>query len=160
MEELMTRFGNAALLVLVALLASGQDKEVKTLKLRIVAIEQHDDPRPVTATSIDDQGAKLVLVTAHPVFKVTGEDSSSRLVLSCEWPESYTIPPSKPDDVVSGCPKFFHVGQVVTFEKVSGGWEAIEATGIEGVSKSSMPINKQLPFRLVEEGPVGTKPCR
>ncbi|MHB8214744.1 MAG: hypothetical protein ACYDDS_01575 [Candidatus Sulfotelmatobacter sp.] len=125
-----------------------------------MAIEQHDDPKPVIATSIDDKGAKLVLVTAHPVFKVTGEDSLNRLVLSCDWADSYTIPPSKTDDVVAGCPRFFHVGQVVTFEKVSGGWEAIEAKGVEGVSESSMPKNKQLPFRLVEEGPLETKPCR
>src|ERR1039458_733484 len=98
----MTRFGAATLLALVAILVSAQDNGVKILKLRVVAIEQHDDPNPVTATSVDDKGTKLVLVTAHPVFKVTGEDSLNRLVLSCEWPESYTIPPSKTDAVVAG----------------------------------------------------------
>jgi len=155
----MARLGTVVLLVLMAM-ASAQDKEVKAFKVRIVAIEEHDDPNPVSANSIDDKGAKLVLVTARPVFKVTAEDSSNRLVLSCEWPKSYTIPPAKPDDVVPWCPRFFHIGQLVTFQKVPGGWAAVEAKGVEGVSESAMPKEKQLPFRIVEESPVETKPCR
>jgi hypothetical protein len=160
MEEQMTRLGRGLLLVLVATLVSSQEKSVGVLKLRIVTIEQHDDPKPTIATSIDEKGAKLILVTAHPVFRVTGEDSTNRLVLSCEWPERYTIPPSQPTDVISGCPRFFHVGQVVTFRKISGGWAAFEASGVEGVSESAMEKNKQLPFQIVEEGTVETKPCR
>jgi hypothetical protein len=156
----MTKLSGAIVLALITIAVSAQEKEPITLKLRIVAIEHHDDPKPISATSIDEKGEKVVLVTSHPVFKVTGEDSSNRLVLACEWPESYTIPRASPDEVGSGCPRFFHVGQVVTFQKVSGGWAAAEAKGVEGVSESAMPKSKQLPFRIVEEGPLETKPCR
>jgi hypothetical protein len=159
-EELMIRLETLITLVLVVTLARAQDKGVKTFKLRIVTVEERDDPNPISATSVDDKGAKLVLFTARPVFRVTGEDSSNRLVLSCEWPKSYTHPPAKPDDVVPWCPRFFHVGQLVTFQKAPGGWAAIEAKGVEGVTESAMPRDKQLPFQIVEEAPVGTKPCR
>jgi hypothetical protein len=155
----MTRLMIVILLALVAARANAQEKEVKTLNLRIVGIEERDDPKPVSAPVEDEKGAKLVLVTAHPVLKITGEDSANRVVLSCEWPRTYTVPLTKSDEV-PWCPKFFHVGQVVTFRKLANGWAAIEARGIEGVSESAMPKGKQMPFQIVEEGPSKPEPCR
>ena len=147
------------LFALVVASANAQEKQVKSLKLRIVAIEEHDDPKPTSVPVTDDKGAKLILITAHPILKVTGEDSANRVVMSCEWEKSYTVPLTKPDEVL-WCPKFFHVGQFVTFQKANGGWAAIEATGIEGASESAMPKDKQMPFQIVEEGPAKPEPCR
>jgi hypothetical protein len=155
----MSKLGPIMLFALVAALSNAQEKEVKSLKLRIVAIEDHDDPKPTSVSGTDDKGTKLILITAHPILKVTGEDSANRVVLSCEWVKTYTIPLTKPDEV-PWCPKFFHVGQFVTFQKNANGWAAIEVRGIEGVTESAMPKDKQMPFQIVEEGPSKPEPCR